>query len=120
MLSSLCRFSIGLLAISTFLTSSPRLLADPDNVLKIAVRRDGNLTANGKPTTLAELDFTCRELAKQKGEVLYYREAAKEDPPPMALKVLEIVTRYDLPIRLSSKPDYSDSINDRGESVPRP
>jgi len=109
-----------LLAIATFLTSSIELLAGPNNVLKIAVTRDGNVTANGKPTTLAELELTCRDLAKQKGQASHYREAAKDDRPPIALKVLEVVTRYDLPIRLSSKPGYSDSVNDKGGSVQAP
>ncbi len=117
MFFSFCRFSIALLAIAIFFTCSIQLLAGSNNVLKIAVTQNGNVTANGKRATLAELAHACRDLAKQKGEVWYYREAPKEDPPPIALKVLEIVTRYDLPIRLSSKPDYSDSINEKGESV---
>jgi hypothetical protein len=31
---------------------------------------------------------------------------------------LHVIIHHNLPVRLSSKPDYSDSINNKGESVP--
>ncbi len=83
-------------------------------VLKSAVTRNGKVTANGKPTTTEALDSICRDLAGHKGEVRYYREAPKEEPHPIALKILDIIIRYKLPGRLSSKSDYSDAINQRG------
>ena len=59
-----------------------------------------------------------RELAKSKDEVWYYREAPENDPHPNALKVLAAFVDQNLPIRLFSKPDYSDTIDDKGRSVP--
>jgi hypothetical protein len=50
------------------------------------------------------LDSSCRGLAEHKGEVWYYHEASKDDPHPIPLKILDIIIRYNLPVRLSSKP----------------
>ena len=86
---------MAVFAAATLLTSLLPLIADSPNILKIAVTRGGKVTANGKSTTLEDLDSICRGLAEHKDEVW----------------------RYNLPVRLSSKPDYSDAINGRGESV---
>ncbi len=96
-----------------------QLMADSRKVLKIAITASGEITADGHPTTLDALIPMLRELAKNKGEVWYYREAPKADPHPNAMKVLSAIVDQNLPIRLSSKPDYSDSIDDKGRSVPR-
>jgi hypothetical protein len=112
------RLSVTLIFIAAILlTPVSYLMSDPPEVLKIAVIRNGKVTANGKPTTTEALDSICRDLAGHKGEVWYYREAPKEEPHPIAVKILDIIIRYNLPVRLSSKPDYSDAINERGESV---
>ncbi len=60
-----------------------------------------------------------RELAKNKGEVWYYRQAPEADPHPNAMKVLKAIMDQNLPVRLSTKPDYSDSLDDKDKSVPR-
>jgi hypothetical protein len=117
MIPHVLRTRMAVFAAATLLTSLLPLIADSPNILKIAVTRGGKVTANGKPTTLEDLNSICRGLAEHKGEVWYYREASKDDPHPIALKILDIIIRYNLPIRLSSKPDYSDAINGRGESV---
>ena len=117
MISHALHPSVAVFAAASLLTFSTHVMADSPNILKIAVTRGGEVTVNGKRTTLEDLDSICRELAEHNGEVWYYREAPKEEPHPIALKVLDIIIRYNLPIRLSSKPDYSDAINGRGESV---
>ena len=96
-----------------------QLMADSRKVLKIAITASGQITADGRPTTLDALIPILRDLAKNKGEVWYYREAPKADPHPNAMKVLSAIVDQNLPVRLSSKPDYSDSIDDKGRSVPR-
>jgi hypothetical protein len=118
MISHVLHPSVVVFAAASLLTFSTRMMADSPNIVKVAVTRGGEVTANGKRTTLEDLDSICRGLAEHKGKVWYYREAPKEEPHPIARKVLDIIIRYDLPVRLSSKPDYSDSINDKGESVP--
>lgn len=96
-----------------------QLLADSRKVLKIAITASGQITADGRPTSFEALIPILRELAKNKGEVWFYREAPQADPHPNAMKVLSAIVDNDLLILLSSKPDYSDSVDDKGRSVPR-
>ena len=79
-------------------------------VLKIAVYSDGRMTVDGVPTSIQELRESLSKLSEKKGSVWYYREAAQQDPPPIAVDVLKEIVAASLPIRLSSKPDYSDSV----------
>ena len=87
-----------------------QLMADSQKVLKIAITASGQISADGRLTTVEALIPILRELAKNKGEVWYYREAPLADPHPNAMKVLSTIVDNNLPVRLSSKPDYSDSI----------
>jgi biopolymer transport protein ExbD len=93
-------------------------MADSQKVLKIAITASGQISADGRPTTLEALMPILRKLAKNKAEVWYYREAPQADPHPNAMKVLSAIVDNNLPVRLSSKPDYSDSVDDKGRSVP--
>ena len=95
------------------------LVADSGKVLKIAITAGGQITADGRPITLDALSPMLRELAKNKGQVWYYREVPEADPHPNAMKVLEAIVDQGLRILFSTKPDYSDSVDDKGRSVPR-
>ncbi len=63
------------------------LIADSRKVLKVAITAGGQITADGHPTTLEALIPMLRELAKNKGEVWYYREVPEADPHPNAMKL---------------------------------
>src|SRR5690242_18659710 len=78
--------------------------------LKVSVLADGGLLLDGQQVTLAELERAMDEASKEGGAVWYYREGGQGEPPAVAMQVLEIVTRKKLPIRLSAKPDFSDSV----------
>jgi hypothetical protein len=93
-------------------------MAQSPKVLRIAVAAGGQITADGAPTTLEALAPILSDLARAKGVVWYYREAAKAEPHPNALKVLSAMIEHNLSVRLSSKVDYSDVIDDKGRSVP--
>ena len=56
MIPHVLRTRMAVFAAATLLTSSLPLIADSPNILKIAVTRGGKVTANGKPTTLEDLD----------------------------------------------------------------
>ena len=96
-----------------------QLMAGSPKILKIAVHVDGSITTDGRAVTVEALVPILRDLAKEKGEVWYYREAAQAEPHPNALRVISLVTDYSLPISLSTKPDYSDVVDDKGRSSPR-
>jgi hypothetical protein len=83
-------------------------------ILKIAVMADGRLTVDGSPATMESLHSSLKRLADQQGVVWYYREAGDAQPSPQAAEVSDGVIKAAienrLPIRLSRRPDYSDSI----------
>ena len=83
-------------------------------ILKIAVMADGRVTVDGSPATMESLRASLKQLAGQQGVVWYYREAGEAQPSPQSAEVVDevmnAVFETRLPIRLSSRPDYSDSI----------
>jgi hypothetical protein len=56
-------------------------------------------------------------LAEQKGVVWYYREAPQGPAAPQAMQVTRLVAENRLPIRLSTRPDYSNSVGTDGRPV---
>jgi len=79
-------------------------------VLKVAVFADGRLTVDGSASTVPALRESLRSLGEKHGVVWYYREAGQQEPPPIATEVMKAVVEARLPIRLSSRLDYSDSV----------
>jgi hypothetical protein len=86
-------------------------------ILKVAVMAGGRITVNGTPATIESLRESLKTLSQQKGVVWYYREAGKSEPPPEAKQVIQAVIDARLPIRLSSRPDYSDAIGMDGKPI---
>ena len=86
-------------------------------VLKIAVAADGRITVDGSPATLQSVRESLKRLADQKGVVWYYREAGETEAPPESTEVMKAVIENRLPIRLSSRPDFSDAIGPDGRPV---
>jgi hypothetical protein len=86
-------------------------------VLKVAVYADGRLTVDGMASTVQTLRESLRSLSEKHGVVWYYREAGQQEPPPIATEVMQAVIDARLPIRLSSRPDYSDSIGLDGRPI---
>jgi hypothetical protein len=83
---------------------------DSSPTLKIAVLSDGRLFVDGAPSSIPALRNALRNLAQEKGVVWYYRQAGNQDPPPIATEVINEVIQARVPIRLSSKADYSDAV----------
>src|SRR2546423_14457691 len=95
--------------------SAPENAPSPDApVLKVAVFADGRLTVDGTAATIQSLQDSLRTLSEKHGVVWYYREAGQQEPPPIAMDVMKAVVEARLPIRLSSRPDYSDAIGADG------
>jgi hypothetical protein len=86
-------------------------------ILKVAVMANGRITVNGAFATMESLRESLKKLSQQKGVVWYYREAGQSEPPPEAKQVIQAVIDARLPIRLSSRPDYSDAIGMDGKPI---
>jgi hypothetical protein len=93
---------------------------DPNTrVMKIAVMADGRITIDGSSVvTMDEVHSLLKGLGEQKGVVWYYREAGASEGPQQAPEVIQSIVQNRLPIRLSSKPDYSDAIGPNGQPIP--
>jgi hypothetical protein len=83
-------------------------------LVKIAVFADGRLAVDGEPATVESLRASLKRTAELHGSVWYYREAGQQDPPPVAMQVMQAIAEARLPVRLSSQPDYSDAIGPDG------
>ena len=88
-------------------------------VVKVAVLADGRLTVDGKASGIEDLKQSMRHLSDRRGEVWYYREASQKEAPPIAMEVMKLVANEGVAIRLSSRPDYSDSIGPGGKQTTR-
>ena len=85
-------------------------------VLKVSVLQSGKLLANAAEVRLEDLDARLSETKNQNGVVWYYREAGQAEPPPTAMEVMKLIVKYRLPVSMSSKPDFSDTIDEHGNS----
>ena len=113
------RSFIALATSAIVVACSIQLMAESPKVLKIAVTADGHVTADGRAVSIEALTPILHDLAKSNGTVWYYREAAAAEPHSNALKVLSAILDHNLPVILSTKPDYSDAVDDKGRSIPR-
>lgn len=86
-------------------------------ILKVSVIATGELLLNGDRITVAELEDAIRHSGEAKLIVWYYRENAADEPSSLANEVLKLITEHKLPIRLSSRPDFSDSITNVAETL---
>jgi len=94
-----------------------QLKAESRPALKISISRSGEITADGKPTTLEELVPLLRDLAAKQGIVWYYSETPERaEPHPNALRALNAIDDQKLLVRVSSKPDFSDVLFVGGRS----
>ena len=92
---------------------------DLNAVLKVSVLKTGDVLADGRKVTLEELDSLIATNAQKRGVVWYYREAGQGEPPPQAMQAIQLVVKHKRPISMSGKPDFSDTIGQNGNSVPR-
>jgi len=86
---------------------------------KISALASGALLLNGRRSDLASIEAEFKRLQAQDGGVWYYRDNPRSEPSPEAMAVVQLVIQYRLPISFSSKPDFSDYIDEHGRSQPR-
>lgn len=93
----------------------------PDGpVVKIWLSEDGSIEMDGEPADLDAVGDRFAELQKQQGIVYYGRDAPDQEPHENAMRVIELIVEYSLPVQLSSKRDFSDRVGPDGKSRPKP
>jgi hypothetical protein len=84
--------------------------------MKIWISKTGSVEIDGKQVEVDSVRAMLAELAQRRGEVFYGRDAAEEDPHPNAMKVLQTVMSSRLPVRMSTKRDFSDAVRLDGKT----
>lgn len=87
-----------------------------ETILKVSVLADGRVLLDGNPVTLDGLAAAMDAPPKEGKAVWYYRENAGKEPPAAGLQVLKLLTDRRLPVRLSTKPDFSDTVTPESAS----
>ena len=88
------------------------IIEDMATVLKVSVLANGTVLLDGNPVTLEGLAHAMDAAPKGGTQVWYYRENAAGEAPSVAIPVMKLIVERRLPIRLSAKPDFSDSLSD--------
>jgi hypothetical protein len=112
-----------MLAIGAMACSQTVIANEHPGELRVSVLLDTSLRVDGKLATLDQLGVALDQLKTEgNGTVAYYREAADREPPPAvmdaAMAALDAIMERGMPIRLSSKPDFSDTLDGEGRSRP--
>jgi hypothetical protein len=86
------------------------IIEDMATVLKVSVLANGTVLLDGNPMTLEALAEALDVAPKSDTAVWYYRENAAGEAPAAAIPVMKLIVERRLPLRLSTKPDFSDSL----------
>jgi hypothetical protein len=87
--------------------------------IRVQSFKSGIIKVDGQTVTLGGLAEALAQIKAKQGAVLYYREDPAAEPSQNQMEVFKALMSAGLPISLSSKPDFSDSIGSDGVSRPR-
>ena len=94
-------------------------MAQTPPIARVSALADGRLLLNGEPVTVSLLSAALKNLKVANGVVWYYRENGQGEPTPQAMSAIKLIVEQSLPVSMSSKPDFSDYIDQSGNSKPR-
>ena len=86
------------------------LVSIDSNVIKVFVDKTGQITANGIPTYLNVLDSCFSKLKISNGVVYYSRDNVEADPPEESMKVMELITKYSLPVKFYTDKTFTQAV----------
>ena len=115
------RFLIGLLSflILPLPTQAAEMKSQKTPIVRVSVLASVKVFLNGKESNLVAIKAAFEKTKAENGSVWYYRENAKGEPPPQGMEVIKLIVENKLPISMSSKADFSDYIDENGQSRPR-
>ena len=88
-------------------------------VTRISVLSTGKILLDGKDSTVAGVRRALASARVKNGTVWYYREKGQDEPAPAAIEVFKLIVENKLPISVSTKADFSDYVDEKGQSHPR-
>lgn len=87
--------------------------------LQITIQESGGVLLGGIAVIPSELIAALDEIKEKNGTVWYYRENPATEPPPSATQIIQMIIDRKLPIIMSTKPDFSDYVDENGNVHPR-
>jgi len=108
--------TLGVLLVGCEQKQGARPVPGADQALKLRVTPSGEIFAENELVTIEALEGRIASHKATGKPIWYYREMPEEEPHPQAMKVIALMAKSGLPIKLSSEPDYSDSVDDNGRS----
>ena len=88
-------------------------------VRRISVLASGEILLDGKTASIAHVKRALEKMKAKTSMVWYYRESGRGEPPEQAIELFKLIVENKLPISLSTKPDFSDYVDENGISLPR-
>jgi len=82
--------------------------------LQITIQESGSVLLGGIAVRPSELVAALDEAKEKNGTVWYYRENPSAEPPLSATQVMQMIIDRKLPITMSTKPDFSDYVDENG------
>jgi biopolymer transport protein ExbD len=97
---------------SSFEKSEPHQeqVALDSNIIRVYVEQDGKLLANEIEISLSDLDSSFSKL-KGNGIVYYSRDNGQGNPPEESMKVMELIVKYNLPVKLFTDKTFTVIVN---------
>ena len=99
--------------------ANAKIMAQTPPIARVSALADGRLMLNEEPVNLSVLSTALKKLKEANGVVWYYRENGRGEPTPQAMSAIKLIVEHSLPVSMSSKADFSDYIDETGNSKPR-
>jgi hypothetical protein len=101
-------------AIARFLGLTAAGEAADAPITRVSVLSSGKILVNGRPATSADVTRALVKAKAYRGGVWFFRETTGAQPPPEAVEVFRLIVEHKVPVSLSTKPDFSDFVDDQG------
>lgn len=79
-------------------------------MIKVYVDKTGQITANGNPASLDDLDSSFSKLKASKGAVYYARNNVETDPSAESMKVMELIIKYSLSVKFYTDKTFTQAV----------
>ena len=112
----------ALMALTFFSNGASASMMNCPHVIYVSVSA-ATVSVNSEVVAIADIKERLQSLKQSAKYIFYYRENAQSEPTDeewqRSKQILDAMMSLRLPISLSSKPDFSDSIDGQGNSQPR-
>jgi hypothetical protein len=88
-------------------------------VIRISVLNTGRILLDGREVNMSDLRGALEKAKERREIVWFYRQSGGDKPPAEAVEVFQLIVTHQVPVSLSTKPDFSDYLDDGGVSQPR-